>query len=413
MSLLGYKKTLKKWGLKDNPFRSTPPGDPEKLAKIFYGRESEINRALPTLYEGRNVLVRGAWGIGKTALILTLLDRLQQEVASLDEKMLVLYLGSVPGDKPIDFYRALVLAVADSLVAEQDEEAIAIANGIRGLSVQQTKKTKEGKVTLGIVSFGSKQEFPNQELAIVADTDPYSLLIPLLQKAQTYFSRLVLAVDDLDKKDIPVVQEILERSLDLFRMGDKRSFLMTGRGFTDIQEATLRALGIFSEDISLETMSKDSLRHIAINYLNTVRVSPRQDFHPFTDNVMDLITEYAQGTPRQLNVICEKVLRQAALEEKELIDKFVFQRIWKSIQQEVTYGLTPHLRRLLYVAYEADGIDEDIADDYLDKLGVLTFIELLPMLKSLEEQEFLIRQEDERGFRFVPSKLFLPQLEAE
>ena len=29
-----YQSTLKKWGLIENPFRPTPPDDPEKLAKI-------------------------------------------------------------------------------------------------------------------------------------------------------------------------------------------------------------------------------------------------------------------------------------------------------------------------------------------------------------------------------------------
>ena len=77
----------------------------------------------------------------------------------------------------------------------------------------------------------------------------------------------------LTKKTPIVVQTILEGSLDLFRMGKHRGFIMTGRGFTDLQEATLKALGIFSEDISLDPMSPDDLRHIAINYLNSAETS--------------------------------------------------------------------------------------------------------------------------------------------
>ena len=33
------------------------------------------------------------------------------------------------------------------------------------------------------------------------------------------------------------------------------------------------------------------------------------------------------------------------------------------------------------------------------------------MLTNLEKQEFLVRTEDENGFRFLPSKLFLPPSE--
>jgi MoxR-like ATPase len=93
VSLKDYKQTQQQWGLSDNPFDFTPPDDFELVAKIFQGRSQELDNALPALYEGRNVLIRGTWGIGKTALIKTLLYRLQQEVSELGEEMLVLYLA--------------------------------------------------------------------------------------------------------------------------------------------------------------------------------------------------------------------------------------------------------------------------------------------------------------------------------
>jgi len=116
-----YQSTLKKWGLIENPFRPTPPDDRKKLAKIFYGRDQVLDIVIPTLYEGRNILVRGAWGIGKTALIFNLINQLQQEVNQLNEKMLLLYISSIPGESSTEFYRALLLAVADSL-ADSDQE---------------------------------------------------------------------------------------------------------------------------------------------------------------------------------------------------------------------------------------------------------------------------------------------------
>ncbi|MBW4633772.1 MAG: hypothetical protein KME30_18295 [Iphinoe sp. HA4291-MV1] len=407
-----YQSTLKKWGLQENPFRATPPDDPQKLAQIFYGRDSALEVAIPALYEGRNILVRGAWGIGKTALILNLIYQLQQEVAELDEKMLVLYLSSIPGESPTEFYRALLLAVADSL-ADTDEEAQDIANTVLGFSVQRTKTTTDGQVKLGLVSFGIKQESPSNQLTPTTNAEPYPLLIRLLNQAEEIYPRIVIAIDDFDKKDPIVVQSILEGSLDLFRMGKHRGFIMTGRGFTDLQEATLKALGIFSEDIPLEPMSQDALRQIAINYLNSARKSQRSDPHPFKEEVIKLITGYAQGVPRQFNTICEKVLRKAASAGYEIIDETAFGSIWQTLQQEFTYSLSPQLRHLLYVAYQAGGISEDISDQDLDKLDAVTFVALLPQLKSMEEQGLLIRQEDESGFRFFPSQLFQPELRPE
>lgn len=409
MSILGpYTSTLRRWGLTENPFKTTPPDDFEKLAQVFYGRESELKTAIPALYEGRNVLVRGAWGIGKTALILRLLDCLQQEVADLNETMLVLYLDRVPGDSPADFYRALLLAIADRLAqSTNDSEAEAIVDNLRGLTGLQSKVKTEGKVTLGFASFGGSKESPS---ATKID-DPYALLMPILDKAQESFDRIVLAVDDLDKKDVVVVRDILEGSLELFRRGDKRAFLMTGRGFTDLQEANLKALGIFSEDFTLNPMSPEALYRVALNYLNLAREAPSDDPYPFTENVLNLIAEYAQGIPRQLNAICEKVLRQGAMMGCEQLDEATFTPIWETIRKDVTYSLTPQLRQLLYVAYEAGGISEDIDDRYLNQLGVYTFVELLPMLKTLESSDTFIRKEDETGYRFLPSKLYLPPTE--
>ena len=404
-----HSSTLEKWGLQENPFRPTPPDDPDKLAQIFYGRDQVLDLAIPTLYEGRNILVRGAWGIGKTALIFNLLYQLQQEVAELEEKMLVLYLSSIPGENPREFYRALLLAIADSL-ADIDEESRDIANTLLGYSIQRTKTTTDGQVKLGIVSFGIRQESPSNQVTPTDNIEPYALLIQLLSKAEEEYSKIVIAIDDLDKKDPIVVQTILESSLDLFRMGNHRGFIMTGRGFTDLQEATLKALGIFSEDIPLEPMSQDDLRQIAINYLNSARNSPRNDPHPFTEDVINLITNYAQGVPRQLNTICEKVLRQAASEGYETIDETTFNTIWQTLQKDFTHSLSPQFRHLLYVAHQAGGISEDIADQTLDQLDAVTFVALLPKLKSMEEQGLLIRQEDQRGFRFLPSKLFQPKL---
>jgi len=45
----------------------------ESDGRNIYGRQQELELALPALYEGRNVLVRGLWRVGKTAFILRLL----------------------------------------------------------------------------------------------------------------------------------------------------------------------------------------------------------------------------------------------------------------------------------------------------------------------------------------------------
>jgi hypothetical protein len=59
MSIKDYKQTFQQWGLSENPFDFTPPDEFAQVAKIFHGRSQELDNALLTLYEGRNVLIRG------------------------------------------------------------------------------------------------------------------------------------------------------------------------------------------------------------------------------------------------------------------------------------------------------------------------------------------------------------------
>jgi hypothetical protein len=125
---------------------------------------------------------------------------------------------------------------------------------------------------------------------------------------------------------------------------------------------------------------------------------------------MNLITDYAQGSPRQLNAICEKLLRQAAAENRDIIDLNAFNSAWSQIQTKIVLNLSPHLKKLLYIARLTGGITEDIGDDYLEQLGVTTFVQLIPLLIEAEKTDLMTRQDTDTGFKFVASKLFDPKL---
>lgn len=410
MSILSRRnKAYEIWGLQGNPFWSVPPEDPALLDRVYYDRDAEFKIALPALYEGRNVLVRGAWGIGKTAFILTLLNRLQGEVSDLDESMQVLYLSQIQGDSPADFYRALLLALASSL--PEDPDARHILKGIQGLSVQTGKTTGESKVNLGVFTFGAKRDLSGEPTQI--ELDPYTHLLPLLDKVEAAYGRVAIAVDDLDKKEATVIQEILEGSLELFRNNQKVAFLMTGRGFTELQEASLRTLGIFAEDRRLDPMSEADLYQIALNYLNSVREAPDEDPKPFTPAALKLVTTYAQGVPRQLNDICYKLLSRAATQGIAQIDETALAQLWQGLRTELIQELTPGLRFLLYKAQSLGGLGEDIEFSDLQELQAFDFISLLPKLRELEKLGAVIREEDEAGMRFLPSKLYEPDDDTE
>lgn len=414
-TLKRFRETCQHWGLTGNPFHPIPPTDPQELIRVFHGRDREIERALPALYDGRNILVRGSRGIGKTALTYTILDRLSREVIELDERMLVLYINGSTIETPADFYRLLLLAITNQMAntegldRETRADADSISNHLIGGVVRPHRQSVfNARVHLAFFSFGWRDNSASPQGFLDGDRNLYPLLLHWLELAQEHFSGSVFAIDDLDKQDSPIVQDIVESNLDLFRNRDRRAFLMTGRGFTDLQEASLKSLGIFAEDLRLEPMLPDDLRQMTVKYLNTVRRSPRDDTYPFSDEAMARLAEYAQGNPRQLNAIAEKILRLAASQQCDAIDLETFESLLPQIQEDVTQKLTPQMRKLLYIAYQADGIGENITNEQLDRLGALTFSELIPMLRTLEQQELLLRDEDESGLRYRPSKLFLP-----
>jgi Cdc6-like AAA superfamily ATPase len=399
-SIARYRETLRRWGLTDIPFRATPPEDPVKLGRIFHGRQHELELVLPALYEGRNVLVRGLWGVGKTTFILYLLHRLQQETVALGERMLILYVGRFPGETSEALYRALLLPLSE-ILADVEPEASRVFDALRGLQVTHTRQTQvEGKVDLQLVSLGGMWERGQEEGWQIQNV--YTVLLHLLEVAQDQYERVILAIDDLDKKEPRAVQDMLDDATDLLRRGQgKRGFLLTGRFTSALQDISGQILGLFSEAITLPRMNADELHHIAVNYLNTARERPSGEILPFTSEVISQIAQYAYCIPRQFNLICEKMMRRGAMDGVEQINEQTFPALWRMVQDEFTLELTPGIRRLLYVARRSDGLSADIDDATLEQLGVETFVELLPLLKPLEG-DLLIRQEDGR---LLPSAL--------
>jgi hypothetical protein len=107
---------------------------------------------------------------------------------------------------------------------------------------------------------------------------------------------------------------------------------------------------------------------------------------------------------RYLDANIEEVLALAKGYDEISIGAFM--EVWQIVQKSYTLELSPQFRHLLYVAHQTGGISEDIKNEDLAKLDALTYVSLLPKLKSMEELGVLIRREDKGGIRFLPSKLF-------
>jgi len=128
----------------DFPFNPQPPlHDPAKLANFFSGRETDLRRAVRTLFYGENTMVRGSWGIGKTAFMLTLLQRLHDEARAAKVRILPIYVPEFKGADVDSFYRAVLYAIARNL-APKEELAEQVLEAMTGIHVSRERRTKGG-----------------------------------------------------------------------------------------------------------------------------------------------------------------------------------------------------------------------------------------------------------------------------
>lgn len=415
--LLRFAAAKKHWGWKDTPpFRVEPPiDDARQLARLFTGRQAELSRVILPLYNGRNILVRGMVGVGKSAFILRVLHELDAQAKAAGEKILPLYIYHFYGGNTDDFYR-LVLYALSGILADKDDEAKGVQDALRGLKVTASRsKGVSGKAGVHIFQVAEAEvgiEVGRETSREFTLENPHYFVDEFLKRAIRRFGRLVIAVDDLDKarpENVRLVQTMLQGALPLLR-SDKCAFILTGLTLPLAHMAAFdlygSMLGLFDEAIQLNVLSPDELRTIAIKTLNLVRRQGRDDPHPFDEEAIAEAATRSHGIPRLFNVICARVLEQAALQEIEVIDKDAFAACYEAVQMGVSAEVTPQMRSVLAIASRTPGgFSPEMPDEALDKLGFTTFVELMRLAEYLVANDLMIRQEYEGGVRYIVADL--------
>jgi len=404
-------KMLSQWGLKQvPPFSGVPPkDDPKRLACLFTGRREELERVILPLLDGRNVLVRGMWGIGKTAFILQALHELSYQAALLKERLLPIYIDNFKGGTLAEFHRLILFALATAL-ASKDEEARNILEAMRGISVSH-KRTKavRGKFELNLFTVASL----GGEAGVEAGTErqcspdnPEYWVEELLKRAHKRFQHVVIAVDDLDKTDphpdkYLQVRAMFDGALPLLR-NDKCAFILTGRTLTVAQDIYGTILGIFHRQLQLPVLDLEELREIAIKTLNLARQVERPDTLPFSDEVIAEIAVRSLGIPRQFNLNCADVLEAAVRLGYETLSAEAFAHCFADVQATISADVEAQMRYLLYVAHKHGGFSQDNRKA-LNELGWGDFLEVLPLLDYLVQRDLMVRQDYAGGMQFTVS----------
>jgi len=375
--ILRFARARDRWSFKAMPpFHIEPPiRDAQQLARLFTGRRAELSRVILPLYNGRNILVRGMLGVGKSAFILRLLHELDAQARAAKGKLLPIYIYHFYGGTTDDFYRLILFAVAQVLADKDDDEAKGVLEALRGIKVTASRSRGMGakfgvhlfQVAKAEVDLEAK-EGATREVTLA---NPFDFLARLVERANRRFGRLVIAVDDLDKakpENLRLVQAMLQGALPLLR-SDRLSFILTG---------------------------------ITLPLARTpVRNQQREDPHPFTEEAIAEAAARSHGIPRLFNIICARTLEQAALQGIEVIDAAAFARCYEAIQTSRSAEVTPQMRAVLAVAKRYDGFSSEMPDEALDKLGLTTFIELIPLADYLVANDLMVRQEYEGGVRYT------------
>ena len=382
------KQNFANWNLEEIPFSESASSLRSNLDKVFTGRTQELRKIFNLLQgrERKRILVYGAVGIGKTAFILEVLGVLQRN----SEDTLATYI-SLPFET--DLATTALIALARHM--PEDEWAQQLLNNM-GLMSESSRKTKtklEGK----IAGFGASLEAESKP--VNAPQFPTLTFQDLLERALEKYSRVVIAIDDLDKQDPDRVRQLLHNAQGMLK-GDAW-FILTGHPSGLTQELLIGERGLFDLALEITALDQPTTYQMLINYLASARIRETSKdpinpdaVYPFTIETAKNLCERSEGIPRWFNRIGSYVLLKAAELKAEKITPEVFQQGLEDVSQQLR--IHAELSAEEYYVLEvilAKGVlsDENITMDDLKRMKVQEFSQLLPILDKLIQFDLVRR----------------------
>jgi len=373
--------------------------------QVFVDRDEEIRRAILTLHDGENILVRGMTGIGKTAFIMATLYQVEREADALGQPVLPIHIRQFAGGTREDFYRVVLYALARQL-GPRYKRAREI---VRALTGEQITRGRSRGLSAGIEVqvpqlFAAKggSEIGRDESQVLKIEHAEHFVDELLDAANKKHRCVIIAVDDIERcPNQGTIKAMLESSLDLIR--DKRcAFILTGRTLTILEDVYASGLDIFNETIPLKPLSPHQLRLIAIRTLNLVRHHPDEtSVCPFTDEVIETIASKSFGIPRQFVLLCGKMLKLAVESGDQELTPQVFEKLFEQYQDELADSdIPPDIRRILYLGLQQGGFSiskHAELDHVFEILGITTLRQFIDFADNLVQQDLLDRFKDDRG----------------
>ena len=398
--------TYSRWGLTEIPFsESASTLRQSQLREVFTGRQKELKEVF-NLFRGRQrqrLLVYGWVGIGKTAFILEVLGVLRRKA----KDTLSTYISLPP---ETDLATAALIALAREM--EDDEWAQHQLNQM-GLRPRKPARKRKGKIKAGISVIESDVE--EETIPVTLPQFPTLSFEDLLERALKKYSRVVVAIDDLDKQDPARVRELLRSAQGMLKGG--AWFMLTGHPSGLTRDILTLDLGLFDLAIELQQLDQPTTYRMLVNYLNSARPKDaRRDpddpraVHPFTPEAARLLCERSDGVPRWLNRLGTYVLLKAAELDADVITPEVLQQGLEYTDQQLRgqTGLIPEDYYVLDLVLDKGIVsDATVTLTDLEQVKAKEFGEILPILEKLVQLDLVRRLPTERAAEYEPSPMLL------
>jgi len=241
----------------------------------------------------------------------------------------------------------------------------------------------------------------------------------LLVRALKKFSRVVIAIDDLDKQDPAHARQLLHDAQGMLKGG--AWFILTGHPSGLTRDILVSERGLFDLGLKLEEMDQPTTYRMLVNYLNSTRPKDSQRdpdapraVHPFTPDTARALCERSGGVPRWLNRLGCYVLLKAAELQADVITPDVLQQGLKYADQQLRGqpGLTPEDYYVLDLVLEKGTLSDataTLAD--LERVRAKEFAEILPILEKLVQLDLIRRLPTERVAEYEPTPMLMGKRE--
>jgi type II secretory pathway predicted ATPase ExeA len=375
------RKLLESCNLRENPFVKTEPKS-SLIDQVFIGRERELrDAAMAVVDRPRNVLVVGGYGYGKT----TFVRKLLRELRAAKQRTFLTGYAPLRQDSAAGFQLAALAAFAEG----------ALDAAAPGTPLHDFARSLRDELA-------RLEERPGDRLA------PDLRFREGLQLAEAHgIERVVIAIDELDKRDAQIVQSALMGSR--FFLDLEASFVLTGRlldVFTDVRSSLLAA---FDQRIELPLFTPDESRRVIERNLDTARLhsSEPDRFRPFAEEVITTIVDHAKGMPRPINLMAYAALEQGlseALAGEAVEIQIGPEVLHRALQREgnlIFNRVTADARGLLEQVFRRAGYVSGAELDALSPAdGVL---KAMRDLDDLSREDAVLRLEGAEGAAFAVS----------